>query len=148
MLALAELDVPDFPTDLIVVFDDVDLPLGRLRIRSRGSSGGHNGLANVIDCVGHDRFSRLRFGVGRPVDSTTATVDWVLQDFSDSEALALAPHIDRAAEALASIAVFGVTPAMNRYNRDPDAVDPAGDAVDKEPEGDPKRDASKDETVA
>ncbi len=119
--ALAELGVEDRSTDLVIVYDDVDLPFCRLRIRPRGSSGGHRGLANVIDCLGHDDFPRLRFGVGRPSQPDANTVDWVLQDFSELEESALGASVDRAAHALAAIVRFGVTPAMNRYNRDPDS---------------------------
>jgi len=118
--ALAVLPVEDQATDLIVVFDDVDLPLGRLRIRPRGSSGGHRGVANVIDCVGHGDFPRLRFGIGRSAEPTATTVDWVLQDFSDLEESVLHPSAERAAEALTTMVLLGVTPTMNRYNRDPD----------------------------
>jgi PTH1 family peptidyl-tRNA hydrolase len=125
--ALAELNIEDQATDLIVVLDDVDLPFGRLRIRARGSSGGHLGLANVIDCVGHGDFPRLRFGIGRPGEPTATTVDWVLQDFSDLEESALYPMAERAVEALATMALFGVTPAMNRYNRDPGSPDEPAD---------------------
>jgi PTH1 family peptidyl-tRNA hydrolase len=137
--ALAGLHVDDPGEDLVVVFDDVDLPLGRLRIRPRGSSGGHRGLASVIDCIGTENFPRLRFGVGRPGDATATTVDWVLQDFSESEESALNPVVASAAEALATLAAFGVTPAMNRYNRALDFPDPPG------AEGDPNSVDSKDD---
>ncbi len=142
--ALAELGVADPATDLMIVFDDVDLPFGRLRIRPRGSSGGHRGLANVIDCLGHGDFPRLRFGIGRPDQPTATTVDWVLQDFSDTEESALVPRIGCAAEALATMLLFGVTPAMNRYNRSFDSLDQSGDA---DAEGDLKSVDSKNQTA-
>lgn len=106
--------------DLLVVLDDVDLPFGRLRIRPKGSAGGHRGLSDVIECVGHGEFPRLRFGVGRseqPLD----TADWVLQAFSREEERVLRGRIDTAAEAVEATLVDGVVPAMTRYNRAPES---------------------------
>ena len=119
--ALQGLSVEDPARDLLVLFDDVDLPLGRLRVRPRGGSGGHRGLASVIECLGRSDFPRLRFGIGRPATGPGDTVDWVLQNFADAEEAELARAVPLAAEAVATVIVRGVTVAMNRYNRDPAA---------------------------
>ena len=117
--ALRFLPIEDAKRDLLVVFDDVDLPFGRLRIRPRGGAAGHQGLANVIERLGHGDFARLRFGVGRPI-SAMETADYVLQRFSADEERALADRVVDAASAVGDILVEGLTGAMNRYN--PDAM--------------------------
>ncbi len=124
--ALAWLPVGEVGRDLLVVLDDVDLPLGRLRLRPAGGSGGHLGLADLIACLGRDDFPRLRFGVGRPaVPIETSTSEWVLGRFSPEEERELAPRIEAAAAAVEAALVFGVEAAMNRVNRDPAAADGA-----------------------
>jgi len=114
--ALRYLPVDDPSEDVIVVYDDVDLLLGRLRIRPSGSSAGHRGMADIIRHLGTDRIPRLRFGVGRP-DKPADTAAYVLEPFSDDEERALGPLVATAAEALDAILVHGVVPAMNRFNR-------------------------------
>jgi PTH1 family peptidyl-tRNA hydrolase len=116
--ALAELPVAEPSEDLIVAFDDVDLPFGRLRLRPGGGAGGHRGLAHVIERLGRRDFPRLRFGVGRPPEGTD-TVDWVLTPFSDEEERELGAHLERAARALESALREGVSATMNLFNRDP-----------------------------
>ena len=116
--ALRDLPVEDPRTDLLVVFDDVDLPFGRLRIRPCGGSGGHRGLAHVIERLESEEFPRLRFGVGRPTDDDRDTVEWVLQAFTSDEEGALRSAIPLAAEAVSAVLADGATSAMNRYNRD------------------------------
>ncbi len=116
--ALRFLPIEDPKRDLLVVFDDVDLPFGRLRIRPRVGAAGHKGLAHVIERLGHSDFARLRFGVGRPI-SAMDTADYVLQRFGADEERALADRVVDAAEALGTILVEGLPVAMNRYNRDP-----------------------------
>jgi PTH1 family peptidyl-tRNA hydrolase len=113
--ALAEVDPQ---RDLLVVFDDVDLPFGRLRLRPRGSAGGHRGLADVILCLAHEDFARLRFGVGRGAPGHD-TADWVLESFSPDEEEKLPALVERAARAVASALCEGVEAAMNAWNRDP-----------------------------
>jgi PTH1 family peptidyl-tRNA hydrolase len=115
-LALRYLPVDDPSEDVIVVYDDVDLPFGRLRIRPSGSSAGHRGLEDVIRCLGSGGFPRLRFGVDRPADAME-TAEYVLQDFSAREEHELETHIDAAVDALDTMLIEGVVPAMNRYNR-------------------------------
>jgi PTH1 family peptidyl-tRNA hydrolase len=118
--ALRALPVAEIRTDLLVVVDDLDLPFGHLRIRPRGGSAGHRGLEDIADRIGSSDFPRLRFGIGRPEPEISA-VDWVLRDFSGAEEVALAERIPIAADAVGSILFDGVVPAMNRYNRGPDA---------------------------
>lgn len=109
--------------DLLLAFDDVDLPFGRLRLRPGGGAGGHRGLADVIAALGHGDFARLRFGVGRPAPPLD-TVDWVLSPFSEAEAEALPARLAVAAEAVGVALVEGVGEAMNRFNAAP--ADPDG----------------------
>jgi PTH1 family peptidyl-tRNA hydrolase len=103
------------------VFDDVDLPFGRLRMRPAGGAGGHRGLADVIEKLARRDFARLRFGVGRP-PADCDTVDHVLETFSPDEQAALPDHIARAARALEAALRLGVAAAMNEYNRDPETA--------------------------
>ena len=114
--ALRYLPVGDPSEDVIVVYDDVDLPFGRLRIRPSGGSAGHRGLEDVIRHLGGGDFPRLRFGVDRPADAME-TAEYVLQDFSAQEQRELETHIDTAVEALETMLAEGVIPAMNRFNR-------------------------------
>jgi PTH1 family peptidyl-tRNA hydrolase len=113
--ALTIFSVEDPETELIVVFDDVDLPFGRLRIRPSGGSAGHRGLANIIACLGTEIFPRLRFGVDRPPGIETS--DYVLQPFSKSQESELDSLIPVAVDALDAMLFAGTTPAMNRFNR-------------------------------
>ncbi len=117
--AVAELGVDDVAGDLLVVFDDVDLPFGRLRLRPAGGAGGHRGLADVTLRLERSDFARLRFGVGRPAQEQE-TADYVLEPFSAGEQSVLPEHIDRAARALEAALRHGVAAAMNEFNRDPD----------------------------
>ncbi len=113
--ALAALPIADPVSDLLVVFDDADLPLGRLRLRAQGSSGGHNGLADVLGRLGSEAVPRLRFGIGRPVEPRD-TVDYVLEAFAPEEGVLLADALPRAADAVACFVAEGIGPAMNRFN--------------------------------
>lgn len=125
--ALDGLDIEDPGQDLLVVFDDVDLPFGRLRLRARGGAGGHRGLGDIIERIGRNDFARLRFGVGRPGEAQETT-EHVLDPFSESEEAALPDHLTRAAEAIETTLTSGLTAAMNVYNRDPAPTDEAEDA--------------------
>jgi PTH1 family peptidyl-tRNA hydrolase len=119
--AVGLLPIGPLEQDLLVVYDDVDLPFGRLRLRPGGSAGGHRGLSDVIVCLGRDDFPRLRFGVGRP-GVPMETADWVLQRFSAEEEAGLGERIDAAAAAIEAAFIDGVTAAMNHVNRDPAAA--------------------------
>ena len=100
--------------DLLIVVDEVQLPLGRLRARMRGSAGGHNGLKSVIVHLGDD-FSRLRMGVGRG-DSRRDLADHVLAKFDADEAAEVERMITRAADAADTFITSGIAAVMNQYN--------------------------------
>jgi PTH1 family peptidyl-tRNA hydrolase len=101
--------------NLLVVHDDIDLPLGTIRIRPDGGSAGQKGMASVIERLGTDEFPRLRLGVGRPPGQMQAP-DYVLQDFSNAEMSLLSEVLGRAAEAALTFVVEGLDAAMNKFN--------------------------------
>lgn len=107
--------------DLLLILDDIDLPLGRMRLRRAGSAGGHNGLRDVIDALGTDEFARLRVGIGRSGDA----VDHVLSTFKRAELELVAEVLVTAADAAETWLVEGVAGAMNAYNGVDLAVPPA-----------------------
>ena len=113
--ALAKLPVEDPARDLLVIFDDADLPFGKLRLRASGSGGGHNGLGDVIEKLGTQDVPRLRFGIGRP-NVPMDTVSFVLARFSAEEEKELGGHLDRAAQAVETFLAEGAAVAMNRFN--------------------------------
>jgi PTH1 family peptidyl-tRNA hydrolase len=115
---LGFLPVREVSSDLLVVYDDADLPLGRLRLRARGGDGGHLGLRDVIASIGTQELPRLRFGIGRPLDFQE-TVAHVLQEFSNAESDALAQALGRASTAVEVFVVEGIVPAMDRFNAPP-----------------------------
>jgi PTH1 family peptidyl-tRNA hydrolase len=102
----------DPETDLLVVTDDADLPLGRIRLRRSGSAGGHNGLRDIIDVLGTDQFARLRVGIGRNGEM----VDHVLSTFSKAEKELAQEAIATAADAVETWLAEGVEAAMNVFN--------------------------------
>jgi PTH1 family peptidyl-tRNA hydrolase len=101
-------------SDLIVVTDDMDLRAGRIRLRPKGSAGGHNGLADIIDKLRTDEFARCRIGIGRS-DSEEA-VDYVLDKPLEEEKPLLAEAIERARDALLCWIDYGIETAMNKFN--------------------------------
>ena len=105
----------DPATDLLVVTDDVDLPLGRLRLRREGSAGGHNGLRDIIASLGSNEFNRLRVGIGRS-GSSRATVNHVLSTFKPGERELAAESIAAAADAVELWLRDGIDEAMNQFN--------------------------------
>jgi PTH1 family peptidyl-tRNA hydrolase len=123
--ALDELPVEDPSRDLLIVFDDVDLPFGRLRLRPRGSAGGHRGLFDVIMCLDREDLPRLRFGVGRGAPGRD-TAEWVLESFAPEEERQLEQLVPRAAQAIAAALCDGVEAAMNVWNQE-EPVPPAAD---------------------
>ena len=104
------------PQRIIVLFDDISLEPGRLRIRADGSAGGHNGIKSIIAEVGSQDFPRVKIGVGAKAHAEQDLADWVLSTFSASEEKALASALDRAADAALCIIDRGVPEAANRYN--------------------------------
>jgi peptidyl-tRNA hydrolase, PTH1 family len=104
-----------FEDDLLVVADDVDLPLGRIRLRREGSAGGHNGLRDIIAAFGGNQFQRLRVGIGRS-GSTRETVDHVLSTFRSDERELAEEAIATAADAVEVWLREGIDAAMNAYN--------------------------------
>ena len=101
--------------DLLVVYDDLALPLGQVRLRAKGSAGGHNGVQSVIDALGSPEFPRLRIGVGDSFPPG-GQVGYVLAPFDDDEREAADAALDLAAEAALAFARDGLTAAMNQYN--------------------------------
>ena len=104
------------PQRIIVLFDDISLEPGRLRIRPDGSAGGHNGIKSIISELGSQDFPRVKIGVGAKAHAEQDLADWVLSGFSASEEKALVSALERAAEAALCIMDSGVPEAANRYN--------------------------------
>ena len=104
------------PQRIIVLFDDISLPPGRLRIRGDGSAGGHNGIKSIIQEVGSQTFPRVKIGVGAKPNPEYDLADWVLSTFSAKEEKALAVALENAADAALAIIDRGVPEAANRYN--------------------------------
>ena len=102
------------PEEIMVISDDLDLPVGRIRLRRGGSDGGHNGLKSIIAELGSANFKRVRIGIGRPEKGKTA--DYVLSGFAGDDEKIFSAAIDRAAEAVLTILGAGMTTAMNKYN--------------------------------
>jgi len=100
---------------LLVVCDDVNLPLGKIRLRRTGSAGWHNGLASVIECLGTQGFPRLRIGIGAPPPHQDQ-VSYVLSPFAPEEREEIAAAIARAADAVEAWVTLGIDQAMNRFN--------------------------------
>ena len=108
-------------SDLLVIYDDLDLPLGKIRLRQSGSSGGHKGMNSIISALGSEDFSRIRVGIGRPQPekqsmSEDAVVSYVLSDFSPEEEAIIKPVIAGVSEAIDCFLTQGIKAAMNRFN--------------------------------
>lgn len=102
------------PTQVLIICDDFHLPLGKLRVRSQGSHGGHNGLRNIQECLGTDAYPRLRVGVGQPEPGEA--IDFVLSRFKPAEKSAIAEAIARAADCVLLWIRQGIQDCMNRAN--------------------------------
>ncbi len=104
------------PERVIVISDDVSLPLGKLRIRANGSAGGHNGLKNIIQHLGTDAFPRIKVGVGAPEHPEHEMVDWVIGNFTPAEKKVVAEAVGKAADAIECLIAKGVSEAQNKFN--------------------------------
>ena len=104
------------PQNIIVLFDDISLEPGRLRIRADGSAGGHNGIKSIISELGSQEFPRVKIGVGAKPNPEFDLADWVLSGFTALEEKALGPALENAADAALSVVDRGVSETANRYN--------------------------------
>lgn len=104
------------PERVIVIFDDISLPVGKLRVRPHGSAGGHNGIKSIIMHLASDQFPRVKVGVGAKPHPDYDLADWVLSNFTAQEEKELAQALRYAAEAAETIITSGTSEAMNRYN--------------------------------
>jgi PTH1 family peptidyl-tRNA hydrolase len=108
--------------DILVIYDDLDLPLGKIRIREKGSSGGHNGLKSIISHLGTQDFPRIRVGIGPAEGSDSAAapevdaIEHVLSDFTDAERTVMREVYPRVAAAIECVLTEGIAAAMNKYN--------------------------------
>jgi PTH1 family peptidyl-tRNA hydrolase len=113
------------PEELIINYDDLDLELGRLRIRTQGGHGGHKGVKSIIELLGTPEFVRIRIGIGRPCPDESGqqaserghVVDYVLESFQDDEMKLIEKVITRSVEAVQLIVTGQINNAMNVYNR-------------------------------
>ena len=108
------------PQDIIIVHDDLDIPFGTLKIKTKGGSGGHHGLDSIIALLHDDRFLRIRIGIGNPPDERDEA-DFVLSPFNDSESQQLETVIDKATDCLGMLITHDPEFAMNRFHRKEDA---------------------------
>ena len=102
--------------NLLVIYDDMDLPPGKLRIRSDGSSGGHHGMESIIQALGGQDFPRLRVGIGRPENENTDVVTYLLSGLPPEAKEAIHQVLPRVSDAIFCILTEGVTAAMNKFN--------------------------------
>lgn len=100
---------------LLVVVDDLSLPLGALRLKGKGSNGGHNGLGNIQSVIGTQQYARLRVGIGNDFPKGMQ-VDWVLGKYDDNDMKDLTPSIDTAIEMIKSFVLAGINITMNKFN--------------------------------
>jgi PTH1 family peptidyl-tRNA hydrolase len=103
-------------TDIIIIHDDLDLPFGQIRIKTRGGSGGHRGIASLLDWLQEDTFIRIRIGIGRPLSGTDES-QFVLQAFSAEEEKSLDAIIVRAGQCLKTLLIEGPEIAMNQFHK-------------------------------
>ena len=105
----------DPTSDLLVVFDDLDLPTGRIRLRPSGGGGGHNGIGDILERLGTRTIPRLRFGVGHP-GASGEVIDWVLGEFDSADEALIAAAVERAVAAIELALSDGVPAAMGQFN--------------------------------
>ena len=104
------------PENILIIYDDINLDVGRLRIRSKGSDGGHNGVKSIILRLNSDNFPRIRVGVGKKPHPDYNLADWVLSRFTKEEGQLLEPALKNAAQAAELIVNGKITEAMNKFN--------------------------------
>jgi PTH1 family peptidyl-tRNA hydrolase len=103
--------------DILIIHDDMDLPVGKIRLRERGSSGGHRGIESIISCLGSQDFPRIRIGVGRPAgEEDDEVINHVLGAFSSQERSIIDEVVPKVAEAVRCVLTEGLAAAMNKYN--------------------------------
>ena len=103
------------PPDMLIVYDDMDLPLGKLRLRAAGSAGGHRGMQSIIDALGSRDVPRMRIGIGRPLPDSGG-VEHVLGDFTKDERTSVRESLSAAQDAVLDVIAHGLEWAMNHYN--------------------------------
>ncbi|WP_418791330.1 aminoacyl-tRNA hydrolase [Phosphitispora sp. TUW77] len=103
--------------DILVIYDDMDLPLGKLRLRIKGGAGGHNGMKSIIYLAQSEEFPRLRIGLGRPEAGNLENIDFVLGKLSDEEAKVMKETIKEAGQAVLAVIDKGAEQAMNEVNK-------------------------------
>ncbi len=101
--------------DIVIVYDDISLDVGKIRVRSKGSAGGHNGIKNIINKIGTENFKRVRVGVGEKPEKWDLA-DYVLSRFTKDEDKAIIEAIEKSTEAVEIIVKDGIDKAMNKYN--------------------------------
>jgi PTH1 family peptidyl-tRNA hydrolase len=121
----------DAEKDLIVIYDELDLPLGMIRVRQRGSSAGHNGMQSIINALQTEEIARIRIGVA-PDDPRKGGAKYILSPFRKSQLVGVDEALDQAAQAVSVIITDGIATAMNRFNRKNKPEDPAGESGDKQ----------------
>lgn len=104
------------PENVIVIFDDVSLDVGRLRIKRKGSDGGHNGIKSIVSCISSNNFPRIKLGVGKKPHPDYDLAAWVLSEFKKDEAKPLKEAIDNACDALLLMLDGKIDEAMNKFN--------------------------------
>ena len=103
------------PGELLVIYDDIALPLGKIRLRPEGSAGGHNGIKSITQAIGTQDFPRLRVGVGAPPPGSDQ-IGYVLGSIPDDDMEVANAAVDRVAQAVASVLADGIDTTMNRFN--------------------------------
>lgn len=103
------------PADMLVIFDDLDLPPGKLRLREAGGSGGHRGMKSIIEQIGSEAFPRLKIGIGRPAPGWEVP-DWVLTPFSADDGPLVSAAMDRAVDAVRAYLLSGIDKSMSDFN--------------------------------
>ena len=104
------------PERIVILFDDISLPVGKIRVRPSGSAGGHNGIKSIISALGTDQFPRVKIGVGAKPHPDYDLADWVLSNFTGPEDKLITEATARAADAALEIIARGVPAAANDYN--------------------------------